>query len=83
MVGVLRSVRGRWFERNKHIFPASRWETYDPAVQRERYTIHGGEVRGKVRAGLMWMKRNNVSFKALCSTQLWEWAARSLIWLAV
>ena len=35
-----------WFERNKHIFPASRWETYDPAVQRDRYTVHGGEVRG-------------------------------------
>lgn len=39
-------VERRWYERNKHIFPASRWETYDPAVSREgeRYTIHGGEV---------------------------------------
>lgn len=37
-------VERRWYERNKHIFPASRWETYDPAVQRDRYTIHGGEV---------------------------------------
>ena len=32
------------YERNKHIFPASRWETYDPNVKRESYTIHGGEV---------------------------------------
>ena len=36
----------RWYERNKHIFPASRWEVYDPRVNREGsgYTIHGGEV---------------------------------------
>ena len=31
-----------WYERNKHIFPASRWEVYDPAVKRDStYTIHG------------------------------------------
>lgn len=34
----------RWFERNKHIFPASRWEIYDPSKQYGRYTIHGGEL---------------------------------------
>ena len=33
-----------WYERNKHIFPASRWEVYDPAVERTSYSIHGGEV---------------------------------------
>lgn len=33
-------VERRWYERNKHIFPASRWEIYDPAVQRDKYTIH-------------------------------------------
>jgi len=33
-------VERRWYERNKHIFPASRWEIYDPTVQREKYTIH-------------------------------------------
>lgn len=32
-------VERRWYERNKHIFPASRWEVYDPKVQREKYTI--------------------------------------------
>lgn len=38
-------VERRWYERNKHIFPASRWEVYQPSVERtERYTIHGGEV---------------------------------------
>ena len=38
-------VERRWYERNKHIFPASRWEIYDPSVQRHGgYTIHGGEV---------------------------------------
>ncbi|CEG36699.1 protein xap5 circadian timekeeper-like [Plasmopara halstedii] len=30
-----------WYEKNKHIFPASRWEVYDPSVVREKYTIHG------------------------------------------
>eukprot|EP00731_Ephydatia_muelleri_P002529 Em0001g2529a len=28
-----------WYERNKHIFPASRWEPYDPAKNWEKYTI--------------------------------------------
>ena len=34
-----------WYERNQHIFPASRWEIFDPAVQRDKYTIKGGEVK--------------------------------------
>ena len=35
----------RWYERNKHIFPASRWEIYDSSVDRtQKYTIHGEEV---------------------------------------
>ena len=34
-----------WFERNKHIFPANRWEIYDPSVDYGGYTIHGSEVR--------------------------------------
>ena len=34
-----------WYERNQHIFPASRWEVFDPAVQRDKYTIKGGEVK--------------------------------------
>jgi protein FAM50 len=41
-------VERRWYERNKHIFPASRWEIYDPLVQRDnKYTIHGSEVSTK------------------------------------
>eukprot|EP01038_Epipyxis_sp_PR26KG_P006976 gene6976-9536_t len=37
-------VDRRWYEKNKHIFPASRWEIYDPNVIRDgTYTIHGGE----------------------------------------
>lgn len=28
-----------WYERNKHIFPASRWEPYDPSKSYEKYTI--------------------------------------------
>ncbi len=38
-------VLRRWYERNKHIFPASRWELYDPAVVRDDgYTTHGRVV---------------------------------------
>lgn len=37
-------VERRWYERNKHIFPASRWEVYDPSIKRDTYTIHGAEV---------------------------------------
>jgi protein FAM50 len=32
-------VERRWYERNKHIFPASRWEMYDPAADYGSYTI--------------------------------------------
>lgn len=28
-----------WYERNKHIFPASRWEPYDPTKTYTKYTI--------------------------------------------
>ena len=34
-----------WYDRNQHIFPASRWEPYDPSVNRDKYTVKGGEVR--------------------------------------
>lgn len=37
-------VDRKWYERNKHIFPASRWEVYDPKVERGGYTVHGQEV---------------------------------------
>jgi len=28
-----------WYERNKHIFPASRWEPYDPTKLYEKYSV--------------------------------------------
>uniref|UniRef100_A0A2K6GQ53 FAM50A/XAP5 C-terminal domain-containing protein n=1 Tax=Propithecus coquereli TaxID=379532 RepID=A0A2K6GQ53_PROCO len=31
-------LRG-WYEKNKHIFPASRWEPYDPEKKWDKYTI--------------------------------------------
>lgn len=40
-------VERRWFDANKHVFPMSRWEVYDPTVAHEKYTTHGGEVRSK------------------------------------
>ncbi|KAI5643597.1 XAP5, circadian clock regulator domain-containing protein [Phthorimaea operculella] len=30
-----------WYERNKHIFPASRWEPYDPTKTYSKYTTKG------------------------------------------
>jgi protein FAM50 len=40
-------VQRRWYDQNKHIFPASRWEVYDPKKSWNVYTIHGGEVNDK------------------------------------
>ncbi|KAH9555187.1 hypothetical protein CY35_08G101700 [Sphagnum magellanicum] len=34
-------VDRHWYEKNKHIFSASRWEIHDPTKWWERYTIHG------------------------------------------
>ncbi|KAM3695528.1 hypothetical protein ACJW31_07G139400 [Castanea mollissima] len=34
-------VERHWYEKNKHISPALRWETSDPTRKWERYTIHG------------------------------------------
>jgi protein FAM50 len=34
-------VERRWYERNRHIFPASRWVTFDPKQTYGKYTIHG------------------------------------------
>ena len=33
-------LRG-WYERNKHIFPASRLEPYDPEKKWDKYTVSG------------------------------------------
>ena len=41
---IVLALRPARYNRNKHIFPASRWELYDPDEQRDTYTIHGGEV---------------------------------------
>jgi len=38
-------VERRWYERNKHIFPASRWEMYHPDKSFQAYTTHGLELR--------------------------------------
>ncbi|KAF8557297.1 XAP5-domain-containing protein [Imleria badia] len=32
-------VERSWYQRNKHIFPASRWEIYDPEKEYGKYTI--------------------------------------------
>jgi protein FAM50 len=34
-------VERRWYEKNKHVFPASRWETYEVGKVFETYTIKG------------------------------------------
>jgi len=40
-------VERRFYDRNKHIFPASRWEVFDPTKDYGRYTIHGGTISTK------------------------------------
>lgn len=32
-------IRRSWYEKNKHIFPASRWEVFDPRKEYGRYAI--------------------------------------------
>ncbi|KAJ3217818.1 hypothetical protein HDU67_007235 [Dinochytrium kinnereticum] len=32
-------IQRSWYEKNKHIFPASRWEVFDPKKVFEKYTI--------------------------------------------
>ena len=49
-------VERRWYERNKHIFPASRWEIYDPSKEYGTYTIGGGIVTKKNKK---WMNTGN------------------------
>ncbi|XP_039263652.1 protein FAM50A-like [Styela clava] len=34
-------VLRQWYEKNKHIFPASRWEPYDPEKKWDKYTTKG------------------------------------------
>ena len=33
-----------WYERNKHIFPASRWEPYNPEKSWDKYTVSDKEA---------------------------------------
>eukprot|EP00389_Voromonas_pontica_P006550 GDKH01009832.1.p1 GENE.GDKH01009832.1~~GDKH01009832.1.p1 ORF type:complete len:349 (-),score=74.34 GDKH01009832.1:89-1135(-) len=39
-------VDRKWYEKHKHIFPASRWEQYDSTKVYEKYTIRGHELHG-------------------------------------
>jgi protein FAM50 len=34
-------VERHWYDKNKHIFPASRWETFDPDKVYQKYTVKG------------------------------------------
>ena len=40
-------VERHWYEKHKHIFPASRWEVYDPSKNYGGYTIAGKIVTTK------------------------------------
>lgn len=39
-------IHRTWYDKNKHIFPASRWEVWEPGKSYGGYTIHGSEVNG-------------------------------------
>uniref|UniRef100_A0AAY4D667 FAM50A/XAP5 C-terminal domain-containing protein n=1 Tax=Denticeps clupeoides TaxID=299321 RepID=A0AAY4D667_9TELE len=45
---VLRS----WYEKNKHIFPASRWEPYDPEKKWDKYTVSSSRLTFFLPKGL-------------------------------
>jgi len=40
-------VDRKWYERNKHIFPASRWEMFSKDKTYEKYTVHGNADHSK------------------------------------
>lgn len=40
-------VKSSWYERNKHIFPANRWEVFDPTKDYGKYTIKGKSYNHK------------------------------------
>lgn len=44
-----------WYEKNKHIFPASRWEPYDPEKKWDKYTVRrqGRQVLGRLLVVLL------------------------------
>lgn len=37
-------VERAWYNRNKHIFPASRWEVYDPKKDYGTYSIKDKKI---------------------------------------
>lgn len=41
-------VDRKWYERNKHIFPASRWEMFSKDKTYETYTVHGDADHSKL-----------------------------------
>eukprot|EP00736_Rhodelphis_marinus_P009426 Rmarinus@m.22087 len=43
-------VERRWYERHKHIFPASRWEVFEPGKDYGDYTIHDSKKEAQEKA---------------------------------
>ena len=43
-----------WYEKNKHIFPASRWEVFDPTKDYGAYTIGGGDGASAKKTKKTW-----------------------------
>lgn len=58
---VLRS----WYEKNKHIFPASRWEPYDPEKKWDKYTVRREHMGWAAGSGGPWLAWLGVGFPAL------------------
>jgi len=52
-------VLRNWYERNKHIFPASRWEPYDPTKTYEKYSVADSQAndtnKSKIHEGSNFM----------------------------
>ncbi|KAG2259347.1 hypothetical protein Bca52824_078641 [Brassica carinata] len=59
-------VERHWYEKNKHIFPASRWEIYDPTKKWERSinSIEGGQHTSKLLFSLHFVFVDPITKKA-------------------
>lgn len=79
---VLRS----WYEKNKHIFPASRWEPYDPEKKWDKYTVRVISAKQKLISWLFPQFHFKLESHWLCvaspptlQAKLWSWPSFSQV----
>jgi len=45
----------RWYERNRHIFPAGKWDLFDRAKYYSNYRMYRGEIQKELIAGFLYI----------------------------